>query len=371
MASRVLVVEDDLAILDYCKTVLEQAGIIVDGCSTAAEGRRLFAANRPALAILDIGLPDGNGPDLMEEWHAYPGPKVGVIFLTARGDLKTRLDCFQRGAQDYVHKPFSPEELLARTQVHLHLREKHDDLVKKNYELELVARARQDMADMIVHDLKTPLTAIKGTIDIIKLRGLITTGQHQKLLENAGSAAEFMLLMLNDLLDVSQARQAGLKAELAPLDTGMIYDKLHDLFSERSGKSKVDIAWSVRPGAEQVLGDQRLIYRVLANLISNAIKASPQGSFVEVDCGLHGTDARFTVSDRGRGVPQELKQVIFEKFATIERGPSLETGSGIGLTFCRAAAQALGGRIWVEDREGGGSHFHLEFPQASARPAVA
>ncbi len=366
MASRVLVVEDDLVILDYCRTVLEQAGITVDDCSTAAEGRKLFNAARPDLAILDIGLPDGTGLDLMREWHAFPGPKVGVIFLTARGDLQTRLDCFQRGAQDYVHKPFAPEELLARTQVHLHQRQAQDALVKRNYELELVARARQDMTDMIVHDLKTPLTAIKGTLEVIKMRGLISTGQHQNLLEHAGTAADFMLLMLNDLLDVSQAGQTGLKPQLAPMDVGTVYDKLHALFSDRSRKMKIDIAWSTKPGAERVLGDQRLVYRVLANLISNAMAASPEGAFVEVDCGLVGTAARFTVSDRGKGVPDDSKKSIFEKYTSTKRGAALDTGSGIGLTFCRVAAEALKGKVWVEDRDEGGSHFHLEFPQAAA-----
>jgi two-component system sensor histidine kinase/response regulator len=370
MPSRVLVVEDDLVILDYCRTVLETAGITVDGCSTAADGRRLYQASRPDLAILDIGLPDGTGLDLMQEWHGHSGPKTAVIFLTARGDLKTRLECFQRGAADYVHKPFSAEELLARAQVHLHMRQTHDDLVKRNYELELVARARQDMADMIVHDLKTPLTAIKGTLEVIRARGLISSGQHQNLLEHAGTAADFMLLMLNDLLDVSQARDTGMKVQLSPLETGLIYDKLHALFADRSRKMKVDIAWSVRPGAEQVLGDQRLIYRVLANLIVNAMAASAQGSFVEVECGLVGTNARFTVSDRGRGVPGEDKNAIFEKYTTTKRGAALDTGSGIGLAFCRVAAQALKGRVWVEDREGGGSCFHLEFPQARAVSAV-
>lgn len=362
MAPRVLVVEDDLVILDYCRTVLQAAGMTVDGCSALAQGRELYKANRPDLAILDIGLPDGTGLELMKEWHSYPGPKVSVIFLTARGDLKTRLECFQSGASDYLHKPFAPQELLARAQVHLHLRREHDDLVKRNYELELVTRARQDMADMIVHDLKTPLTAIKGTIEVIRARGMITPGQHQSLLEHAGTAADFMLLMLNDLLDVSQAREAGLKAELAPMEVGGVYDKLHALFADRARKMKMDLAWSVKPGAEQVLGDQRLIYRVLANLISNAMSASPSGSYVEVDCALAGTSARFTVSDRGPGVPEEKKKTIFEKFMTTKRG-ALDTGSGIGLSFCRAAADALKGKVWVEDRQGGGSHFHLEFPQ--------
>ena len=101
MTHRVLVVEDDIDIQGYCKTVLEAAAFSVDACGTAAKARSLFNANRPDLAVLDIGLPDGNGLDLMREWHAYPGPKVPVIFLTSRGDLKTRLECFQQGGQDY------------------------------------------------------------------------------------------------------------------------------------------------------------------------------------------------------------------------------------------------------------------------------
>ena len=91
MPHRVLVVENDIDIQGYCKTILESAGFAVDACDTLADARRLFNANRPDLAVLDIGLPDGSGIDLMREWHGYPGPKVPVLVLTARGDLATRL----------------------------------------------------------------------------------------------------------------------------------------------------------------------------------------------------------------------------------------------------------------------------------------
>src|SRR5579885_377831 len=113
MPHRVLVVEDDPDIQGYCNTVLESAGFVVDSCSTVAEARRLYA-KKPDLVVLDIGLPDGNGLDLMREWQGLPGAKAPVLFLTARGDMKTRLECFQHGAQDYVAKPFAAEELLAR-----------------------------------------------------------------------------------------------------------------------------------------------------------------------------------------------------------------------------------------------------------------
>jgi len=366
MAHRVLVVEDDIDIQGYCKTILESEGFIVDACDTLAQARKFFNDNRPDLAVLDIGLPDGTGLDLLKEWHSYPGPKVPILFLTARGDLKTRLECFQQGAQDYVCKPFAVEELLARVKVHLQVKKSHEDLVKRNYELELVSRARQDMTDMIVHDLKAPLTAIKGTLELFRARGLISQQSYSSLLENAGSAADFMLLMLNDLLDVAQARQTGLKAERVAIDPAALLRKIEELFSGKIRLTGATLVMRVAPGVTSVRADQNLLYRILVNLIANAMKASPGASTIEIDCAISGGSARLTVADRGPGVPDADKKGIFDKYATSGRKEaSLETGSGVGLSFCKAAVAAHKGRLWVEDRPGGGSLFIVELPQTN------
>lgn len=364
MSHRVLVVEDDLDIQGYCKTILESEGFTVDACDTAAEARRLFNANRPDLAVLDLGLPDGNGTDLMKEWHGYPGPKVPVLFLTARGDLKTRLECFQQGATDYVHKPFAAEELLARAKVHLQVKKSHEELIKRNYELELVARARQDMTDMIVHDLKAPLTAIKGTLELIHSRGLISQGDYTSLLSNAGSAADFMLLMLNDMLDLAQVKSSGLRVETGLVDPTVLLGKIHNLFAGRLQMTGATLTSRTAPGVAKIRADQNLLFRILANLIANAMKANPGAHPIEVECSFNGSSARFSVSDEGPGVPDAEKKRIFEKYVTSGRKESaLDTGTGIGLSFCHAAVAAHKGRIWVEDRPGGGSRFIFELPQ--------
>ncbi|MBI2387338.1 MAG: HAMP domain-containing histidine kinase, partial [Elusimicrobia bacterium] len=282
----------------------------------------------------------------------------------ARGDLKTRLECFQKGATDYVHKPFAAEELLARAKVHLQVKKSHEELIKRNYELELVARARQDMTDMIVHDLKAPLTAIKGTLELIHARGLISQDNYVSLLSNAGSAADFMLLMLNDMLDLAQAKASGLKVAPAFIDPSLLLKKIETLFAGRMKLTGATVAMRVAPGVEKVRADQNLLYRILANLITNAMKAAPGPQPVEVDCGYNGVSARFIVSDRGPGVPDAEKKRIFEKYVTSGRKDSaMDTGTGIGLSFCRAAVLAHKGRIWVEDRPGGGSRFVFELPQ--------
>lgn len=365
MSQRVLLVEDDLGIQAYCKAELEKAGITVAACETAADARRLFAERRPDLAVLDYGLPDATGIDLIKEWHAYNGPKVPVLFLTARGDLKTRLECFQAGAVDYVHKPFAAEELIARAKVHLGVKKSTEELVRKNYELELLGRARQDMTDMIVHDLKAPLTAIKGTIDLIHSRGLISEDAYASLLSNAGSAADFMLLMLNDMLDVAQAKnKGGLPVDIAYVEPQKVFAKIQSLFAGRSKLTGSPLKTSVAPGVTKVRADHNLLFRILANLVTNAMKAAGPGHPVEVDCGLTGNVARFIVSDEGSGVPDEDKERIFDKYVTSGRkGPALDTGSGVGLAFCREAVAAHKGKIWVEDRPGGGSRFFVELPQ--------
>jgi signal transduction histidine kinase len=368
MSHKILVVEDDIAIQGFCQTVLESAGFIVTAVATAAEGLQCFQQETPDMVILDIGLPDGNGLDLGKKMGLGPESAVSFLFLTARQDLNTRLECFQSGAQDYIQKPFAVEELLARVKVHLKIKKSHDELVKRNYELELRQRARQDLTDMLVHDLKAPLTSIKGTLELIKARGLISDEAYKNLLEYAGTAAEFMLLMLNDLLDLGQAATVGLKAEIAPADVGFIFDKLVALFDGRTRKLGVGLECTVGPDAKSIDLDQNLVFRILANLIQNALKASDKGGKVEVASMRKDGMARFTVADRGPGVPKADKERIFEKYTTTSRKiVATDSGSGVGLTFCRMASGALKGKVWVEDRPGGGSLFILEFPAAASK----
>jgi two-component system, sensor histidine kinase and response regulator len=298
---------------------------------------------------------------------------VPLVVLTARRDLNTRLEAFKAGAHDYIEKPFAVQELVARVNVHLKIKKQQDELAQRNYDLELMNRARQDMTDMILHDLKTPLASIKGTLEIIKMRGLISNNSYSGLLDNAGTAADFMLLMLNDLLDIAQTEQMGLRVRVAKFETKPMVERLTVLFSARFNTLGLTLAFNVAPGAGVLDTDQNLIFRVLVNLISNAMKVSSRGGRVEVDIGVTQSRVRLTVADRGPGVADDLKKVIFNKFVTTSvPNISEDGGRGIGLTFCRLAVATLNGTILVEDREGGGSMFVVEVPSGVQQaPAAA
>ena len=135
MAYHILVIEDDVNIQGFAKTVLKSAGYEPQIVSTAAEARRAFQSAKPDMVLVDIGLPDGNGLDLVKELGLGPDGDIPFLFLTALHNIKTRLECFRLGAVDYISKPFAVEELLARVQAHLKTKRSHDDLARRNYEL--------------------------------------------------------------------------------------------------------------------------------------------------------------------------------------------------------------------------------------------
>lgn len=364
---KILIVEDDPHTRDLAESVLDAAGLDVYSCGTVDDGLKSLAVRAPDLVLSDIGLPDGSGIKICQEVKSGALKDVPVIFMTAQGDLKTRIQCFQAGAQDYIPKPFAIEELAERVRVHLQLKISRDSLIKKNYELELRKRAKQDLADMIIHDMRSPLTSIQGTLDLIGGNHLISKTNYDNLVSHAGVAAKFMLLMLNDLLDISQTEQTSLKTEIAALNVPLALERVKDFFTTRC--NNIDVTLKVTSAVEikTLVTDQNLLFRIIANLISNSLRVTQKGGAIELECTRSGDNIRFMVSDRGPGVSDQDKKKIFQKFTTDTSNATIEDrGVGIGLTFCLMAATALKGRIWVEDRKGGGSLFILELPAISA-----
>lgn len=360
MPSKILIVEDDPHIRGLATAVLESAEIEVRAFETVKEGLQSFRSSPPDLVLTDINLPDGTGFEICAEVKASRHRDIPVIVMTSQGDLETRLKCFKLGAQDYIAKPFAVEELAERVKTHLKLKESRDALAEKNVELEMRKRARQDMTDMIVHDLRAPMTSIQGSLTLVR-GGKLSKEQSDGLLDHAGSAAKFMILMLNDLLDISRAEQTGLKAEIKKVETAPLLTRLKQFFAPRCQMSGIGLSESVSGGVTALSTDENLLFRILTNLISNALRVSRKGDELGLACVRHEGSVRFVVSDRGPGVPDAAKAKIFEKFTSETSQASIENkGVGIGLTFCRLATTVLGGRIWVEDREGGGSLFIVE-----------
>ncbi len=358
---RILFVDDDPVIFGIAGPAIRKIDLTPLNAPDLGAARKILDEQPPDLMVLDLHLPDGSGFDLLREIREERKLDFPILILSVRTAVADRVKGFQLGAQDYISKPFAIEELQQRILVHLPASksevtesERSGDGVRQ--------RLQDDAIDMIVHDLKSPLTSILGSLSILKDSGLIDTSDMNRLLDLSERSGGRMLLMINDILDVRSGKSS---YDVQPVDFSLsdLVREIADQFKLPAAAQGTSIQTEI--GSEGMLQtDKTLLFRIVANLVSNALKVSPEGGVVEIEAGVSEGKCRIRVLDRGPGVPDEEKERIFEK--GVRLGSITYAGSGIGLAFCRGASRALGGDTSVENREGGGSTFLCEVPAIAA-----
>jgi signal transduction histidine kinase len=249
-----------------------------------------------------------------------------------------------------------------------------DQLIRtRTHELELAYAdlrqaegMRDDLTNMIVHDLRNPLTALTANLDLIgkTMNNPAYPEAAPRFLTGARAAGQRMTGMIDDLLNVSKFEAGELRPVLAPIYLPtLLSDKIE---SYRSQAEKEGKTVSVNAPAElpTVMADGSLIGRVVDNLLSNAFKYTDSGGTIAVEAENNGGEVIVRVRDNGQGIPPEFVGKIFYKFVQVTQpdGAPLRKGTGLGLAFCRLAVEAHGGKIRVESQPGRGSTFTFSLP---------
>ena len=227
-------------------------------------------------------------------------------------------------------------------------------------ERKLAERMKDEFIGLVSHELKTPLTVVTGAVNVA-LSQDIPAEDKKLLLEDAAWGAKTMTDIVDNLLELSrwQANRLALRAQL--LNLGQVVSEMAARLSKRSDKHPV--VAEVAPGLTQVTVDRTRIERILENLISNAIKYSPEGGDVVVSVQQQLDDIVICVRDHGIGIAAEDQSKLFQAFQRLEN-PSWTgiQGVGLGLVVCKRLVEAHGGRIWVESEPGKGSEFCFTIP---------
>ncbi len=227
-----------------------------------------------------------------------------------------------------------------------------------------VSRMKSDFVSFVTHQLRTPLAGIKWMLELTAQDAEIPE-ESRSYVQDAREAAERLIGLVNDMLDISRLESGKLTVALKPTSlevvTGSVLDELAPLIAGKAHRVFIDGAGGTPPA----LVDPQLMRQVVVNLVSNAIKYTPPKGEITIHMGLEGGELRWAVRDSGIGIPRDAQRCLFEKFFRADNAVTLETeGTGLGLYLVRLIVERFGGRIWCESEEGEGSIFVVALPLA-------
>ncbi len=373
-SSELILVADDIpANVELLMDQLESLGYRT---ISAIDGPSAMAAcfeHKPDLCILDVSMPAGDlgvedrqtGFEVCRRIKRDPRTsRIPVIFVTALNDTTDRVRAIEAGGDDFLTKPHNRLVLGARVRSLLKLKAATDALDESLRKLRELEKVREDLMRMIVHDLKTPLTLVLATLEMLAdgSFGPVTIAQ-KTAVSDAELKAEDLLALIEDILEVARIEEASIPLTPAPIAPAALFSELTYEWQHRFHQEKTNVQIIVADDAPAFRADRHLMKRVFANLIQNAITHSSYPVDIQLQARKTGEGVLLTVSDNGPGIPPEYHELIFRKFGQVgmQRVPSSRS-SGLGLTFCKLVVEMHGGRIWVQSSGGQGSAFHIEMP---------
>ena len=358
---RILVVDDQPANLRVVSALLTRHGYEVQSASDGESALEMAASQPPDLMLLDMMMPGMDGFELLSRVRQQPGlVQVPAVFLTAAQDRDMLLRAFDAGAVDYVTKPFMPEELLARVNAHLGLKLTRD-------RLERVARERQELVNLVAHDLKNPLSSVVFASDML-LQGACKPERVPRYLQMIEDSAQDALGYIRRYLETQSPRTSagagggeGVRASLAEV-LAWLRDRYELQLESRGMRLRCDLP----PADAMVAMDALVLRQVAENLVSNAMKYASDGGELSLSARRGAPDYwQLWAEDRGPGIPERRRRDLFKPFVRLtDEDPADGLSSGLGLSLARQIVDQAGGQLWYEDRDGGGARFIIELPGA-------
>ncbi len=358
----ILIVDDTPTNLDVLAEMLEGQGCSARPVPSGVLALQSARAQPPDLILLDVNMPEMDGYEVCQRLKADANLKdIPVIFISALHDTLDKVQGFAAGAVDYITKPFQFEEVKARLQTHLRTYRMQKELEQQYAAMKKLEELKDNLTHMIVHDMASPIQTIAVAVDLV-LSGETGQGPEQvEVLSRASDASRNLTEMVNSLLDISRMESGQMPLRLTGTDLRHLADGAAKAMHLLAAAKKIRL--TVQGPPVPLHGDPDLIRRVFINLLGNALKFTPAGGEVIVTISTSDGWARAEVRDTGLGIPEEYHERIFEKFGQVEaRHQGHEHSSGLGLTFCRLAVVAHGGRIGVQSRLGAGSTFWFVLP---------
>ncbi len=361
----IIIVDDIVKNLQVLGTMLEEENFDVAVAQDGFEALDIIEADPPDLILLDIMMPEINGYEVCEKLKQNEKTKdIPVIFLTAKNESEDVVAGFKIGGVDYVTKPFNKDELLVRIKTHLELKYSKDIILRQNAKLRELNDEKNEFLGIAAHDLKNPLSGIKGLAELIAM-GNMEEAEIIDFANHIKTSAEFMFGLITDLLDINSIEEGKLNLNCEVFPINALLNNAILEFKQRAEAKNIELISNIKTTYVMVNLDMPKTRQVIENIISNAIKFSPLNKQIYINSSVEKSNnfVLIEVQDQGPGISSEDMKKLFGKFARLSARPTAdEHSTGLGLSIVKKLVEAMGGKIWCESQPGKGSSFKFTFP---------
>jgi len=369
----VLIVDDEENNRHLLRNLLEVQGHRVSEAIDGKDALEKVAENYPDVVVLDVMMPQMDGFEvcrrLKSEKKTAPIP---VLLVTGLKDRTDRLKGMEAGANDFLSKPIDTQDMVLRVRNAIYTKRLFDQLEDSYNRLRKLEALRRNLTDMIIHDLQSPLGGMKMSLQLLQMKINAKLAEDEAYnLEWAVNLIDYLTTMIHSLLDISRLDAGEMPLKLSRGDLGKIAQEAIETLAFSGEKERVVFSEPAAPVWASI--DPEVICRVIINLVENALKFSPKGRKVKVKVERSEKQARVAVMDKGPGISAEYQGRIFDKFSQGETDlGGQKYSTGLGLTFCKLAVEAHGGKIIINSEMGQGStvQFWLPAIQETVSPIV-
>jgi signal transduction histidine kinase len=374
---KILLIDDDEMFLTMLGNILEEEGYEIIKSTTGKGGIDKVKEENPDIVLVDFNLPDGSGLEVSKKIYEL-SPDISIIMMTGHTDLQIVINAMRQNLQDYLIKPINIEELKVSLNKAIEkqalIRENREllrNLQEANKYLEKLNLDKNYFLSIVAHDFRNPLTSLKAYLSYSLSAGVKELPQkYIKYLEIMKNEVEYLIKMVNDILDLSQIERGTLKITKTTVNNlnEFIY-KIAESMRPVLENKNIEFIVNVEENLPPIEIDTDRINQVIRNLLSNAWKYTPENGKVTLQVRKTQSDdskeyLEISVSDTGQGIPKEFLDQVFDKyFRAHDQLTKEERSIGLGLAICKEIVNLHNGKIWAES-EGlnKGSKFTVLLP---------